>query len=314
MIEVLSYPFTSQQDADALRWGSDDPRRVTPKLANPLSDEQPHLRGAILPTLLVAAQRNIGRGFDDLALFEVESVFLGEAGSSTAPRPGVQSRPSDQEWQQLQDLLPDQPMHLAAVWTGSRSPKGWHGSAQPVTWADAIAAAQDVFNALGVHVITEQGSDPTFHPGRCAQFTIDGTSIGVAGELHPGVLEALGLPGRSCAMELDVTALIDASPAVRSAPQFSTHPVAKEDIALVVAEGVTAEQVRQAIIEGAGELLEDVTLFDVYTGDQVPAGHKSLAFALRFRAPDRTLSAEEIAAAREGAIDHAAAQCGARLR
>ncbi|MGA0209152.1 MAG: phenylalanine--tRNA ligase subunit beta, partial [Candidatus Nanopelagicales bacterium] len=162
-------------------------------------------------------------------------------------------------------------------------------------------------------VSTEQGSDPTFHPGRCAQFTIAGEVIGYAGELHPGALEALGLPARACAMELDVTALIDASPTIRSAPDFSTHPVAKEDIALVVSDDVTVDQVRAAIIDGAGELLEDVALFDVYTGDQVPKGHKSLAFALRFRAPDRTLTAEEIAAARQSAIQ-AAGQLGAQLR
>lgn len=114
-------------------------------------------------------------------------------------------------------------------------------------------------------------------------------------------------------MELDVTALIDASPTIRSAPDFSTHPVAKEDIALVVSDDVTVDQVRAAIIDGAGELLEDVALFDVYTGDQVPKGHKSLAFALRFRAPDRTLTAEEIAAARQSAIQ-AAGQLGAQLR
>ena len=314
MVEVLSYPFTSQQDADSLRWPKDDPRRTTPTLANPLSDEQPHLRGAILPTLLAAAQRNIGRGFDDLALFEMGSVFLGTAGSTTAPRPGVDARPSDEAWQQLQDLLPEQPTHLGAVWSGSRAPKGWHGPAQPFTWADAIAAADDVFDALGIDVETGQGSDPTFHPGRCAQFSLDGTFIGVAGELHPGVLEALGLPARACAMELDVTALIEASPKVRPAPDFSTHPVAKEDIALVVADTVTAQEVREAIRRGAGELLEDVALFDVYTGDQVPVGYKSLAFALRFRAPDRTLSAEEIAVARQGAIERAVEQCGARLR
>ncbi len=197
---------------------------------------------------------------------------------------------------------------------GTERPKGWHGPAQPFTWADAIAAAQDVCDALGVEVVTEQGSDPSFHPGRCAQFTLNGTTIGVAGELHPGVLEALGLPARACAMELDVTALIEACPELRSAPNFSIHPVAKEDIALVVAETVTAAEVREAITDGAGELLEDVTLFDVYTGDQVPAGHKSFAFALRFRAQDRTLSAEEIATAREGAIERAGQACSARLR
>ena len=314
MVEVLTYPFTSQVDADALRWPSDDPRRITPKLANPLSDEQPLLRPAILPTLLSAVQRNVGRGHDDLALFEMGSVFLGAAGSSNPPRPGVDSRPSDAQWQELQDLLPEQPMHLAAVWTGDRIVKSWQGPGQPFAWADAIAAAQDVFAVLGVDAVTERGADSSFHPGRCARFIVNGASVGFGGELHPGVLEALGLPARSCALELDVTALIAASPEVRSAPVFSTHPVAKEDIALVVPAEVTAHQVELAIREGAGQLLEDVALFDVYTGDQVPVGHKSLAFALRLRAADRTLGAEEIAAARQGAIDRAAQQCGARLR
>jgi len=317
MVEVLTYPFTSDADANSLRWNDDDPRRTSPRLANPLSDEQPLLRAAILPTLLGAAQRNVGRGFDDLALFELGSVFLGVAGSGSSPhnppRPGVTQRPSDADWRALEGLLPDQPMHLAAVWTGDRSPKGWRGGGEPVTWADAIATVQDIADSLGVELIIERGSDPAFHPGRCAQLTIDNAVIGHAGELHPGVLEAWGLPERACAMELDLDALMQRAPLVHPAPDFSTHPVAKEDIALVVAENVTASQLEQAIRGGAGELLEDVTLFDVYTGDQVPAGHKSLAFALRFRALDHTLAAEEIATARQGAIT-AAEELGARLR
>lgn len=317
MVEVLTYPFTSDADANSLRWNDDDPRRTSPRLANPLSDEQPLLRAAILPTLLGAAQRNVGRGFDDLALFELGSVFLGVAGSGSRPhnppRPGVTQRPSDADWRALEGLLPDQPMHLAAVWTGDRSPKGWRGGGEPVTWADAIATVQDIADSLEVELIIERGSDPAFHPGRCAQLTIDNAVIGHAGELHPGVLEAWGLPERACAMELDLDALMQRAPLVHPAPDFSTHPVAKEDIALVVAENVTASQLEQAIRGGAGELLEDVTLFDVYTGDQVPEGHKSLAFALRFRALDRTLAAEEIATARQGAIT-AAEELGARLR
>lgn len=317
MVEVLTYPFTSDADANSLRWNDDDPRRTSPRLANPLSDEQPLLRAAILPTLLGAAQRNVGRGFDDLALFELGSVFLGVAGSGSRPhnppRPGVTQRPSDADWRGLEGLLPDQPMHLAAVWTGDRSPKGWRGGGEPVTWADAIATVQDIADSLGVELIIERGFDPAFHPGRCAQLTIDNAVIGHAGELHPGVLEAWGLPERACAMELDLDALMQRAPLVHPAPDFSTHPVAKEDIALVVAENVTASQLEQAIRGGAGELLEDVTLFDVYTGDQVPEGHKSLAFALRFRALDRTLGAEEIATARQGAIT-AAEELGARLR
>jgi len=314
MVEVLTYPFTSDQDSDSLRWNDNDPRRTSPRLANPLSDEQPLLRAAILPTLLAAAQRNVGRGFDDLALFELGSVFLGRAGSSNPPRPGVHARPSDAEWQAIEELLPEQPMHLGALWTGNRIAKGWWGNSESTTWADAIATAQDVADVLRVELVTEQGSDPAFHPGRCAQLSIDAVIVGHAGELHPSVIEAWGLPARSCALELDLTALMQRAPLVNSAPDFSTHPVAKEDIALVVPDEITAAALEQAIRGGAGDLLEDVQLFDIYTGDQVPKGHKSLAFALRFRAPDRTLLAEEIAQSRQGAIDAAAKLCGANLR
>ncbi|HAN71505.1 MAG TPA: phenylalanine--tRNA ligase subunit beta, partial [Actinobacteria bacterium] len=125
---------------------------------------------------------------------------------------------------------------------------------------------------------------------------------------------ATGLPERSAAFEVDLDAIIHAAVAIRPAPVIGTQPVAKEDLALVVDTSVSADDVRRALQAGAGELLESVRLFDVYTGSQVPEGRKSLAFALRFRAPDRTLSAEETAAARQGAIDAAVQTCGAVLR
>ncbi len=246
---MLTYPFTSDADADALRWPDDDERRVSPRLANPLSDEQPKLRAAILPTLLVAAQRNVSRGFDDAAIFEMGAVFRGPAGSQHAPRPGVDQRPSDEEWQQLQDLLPDQPTHLGAVFTGNRVAKTWADDAEAFTWADALSVAQDVCQVLGVDYVVERGADPSFHPGRCAQVMVDGEPVAIAGELHPAVTEAWGLPPRSCALELDISRAIESSPEVRPAPDFSSHPIAKEDIALVVAGDVSARDVA-ASIEG----------------------------------------------------------------
>lgn len=313
LVEVLTYPFVGDADADALRLADDDPRRSTPRLANPLSEEQPALRGAILPTLLAAAQRNVGRGITDIAIFEIGSVFLGSAGSDDPPRPGVTARPTDAQWASLEALLPNQPMHVAAVWSGVRTPKGWWGSARACTWADAVAGALSVADTCGVSARAQQAIDAPFHPGRCAAITVDGTVIGFAGELHPSVVEAFGLARGTCAMELDFEAIIAASPTVRPAPVFSTHPVAKEDLALVVADDVPVAALEDAVRTGAGELLEDITVFDIYRGDQVPTGHKSVAFALRFRAPDRTLEAEEIARARQGAID-AAGSLGARLR
>jgi phenylalanyl-tRNA synthetase beta chain len=203
--------------------------------------------------------------------------------------------------------------------SGLRTPSGWWGPGEPAIWADAIEAARVVADAVGAELVVRRGSTPApWHPGRCAEVVavIDGAErlLGHAGELAPRVCENLGVPPRTSVMELNLTALIEsASGPVRATP-LSTYPVAKEDVALVVDAAVPAESVRLALASGAGELLESVRLFDVYTGDQVEAGRKSLAFALRFRAPDRTLTVEEVTAARESAVAAAAAGVGAVQR
>ena len=314
LVEVLSYPFVGDAELDALRIPSDDTRRRTPRLANPLSDEQPHLRGTLLPGLIAAARRNIGRGTTDLTIFELGSVFLGDVAESTTLRPTVERRPSEQEWVDLNGLLPHQPTHVAAFLAGHRTPQGWWGQAEVTMWADAVAVAHHVAEACGVTLEVGRGDDPSFHPGRCAALVVDGATVGFAGELHPRVIEATGVPERSVAMWLDLDAVIGHAPDVRAAPGVGTQPLAKEDVALVVDRSVAAADVEAAVRRGAGELLESVRLFDVYEGPQVPEGKKSLAFALRFRAPDRTLSAEEITAAREAAITEATQSCGATLR
>lgn len=312
-IEVLSYPFVGSSELDALRVSDDSPQRSKVKLANPLSDEQPLLRASLLPGLVAAAKRNIGRGQTDLRIFELGKVFQGSLGAHV-DRPSVEKRPTDAEWAGLNGMLPEQPTLVASLLIGDIAPQGPWGSARAVDWADALEAAKVVTDALGLEVVVERGDDPTFHPGRCATLTVDGQPIGVAGELHPRVIEAAELPARTCAMELDLSACIDLAPAVRRAPSVGTQPIAKEDLAVVVADDVTVAQVERAIREGAGPLLESVRLFDVYTGSQVPEGHKSLAFALRFRAPDRTLEPGESEAARQAALAKAQQDCGATLR
>ena len=158
------------------------------------------------------------------------------------------------------------------------------------------------------------GSVAPWHPGRCAAISIGGQVIGYAGELHPRVIGELGLPSRTVAFEVDLDVLLAAAPVAAPAPVFSTMPVAKEDLAVVVANDVPAEDVRRALVSGGGELLESVRLFDTYSGEQVGAGRTSLAFALRMRAPDRTLSATEVAEVRQNALASAEEQCGAVLR
>ena len=312
-VEVLTYPFTGDAELDALQLPSGDARRVTARLANPLSDEQPMLRGTLVPGLVGAAQRNLGRGATDLRLFEIGSVFRGSLGTAPA-RVSVDQRPSDEAWQALNDVLPDQPTHVAVLLAGDHSPAGWWGPAVPQTWAAAIEHARLIADVLGIDLAIEQGDDPMLHPGRAARLVVAGVPVGSAGELHPRAVEALGLPERTSVMELDLSAVLPRAPEVRQAPAVSGHPVAKEDVALVVDAAVPAEDVRRALIDGAGDLLESVRLFDVYSGAQVPEGKRSLAFALRFRAPDRTLSAAEIAAARAGAVAAAGERCGAVLR
>src|SRR5699024_194370 len=230
-----------------------------------------------------------------------------------APILSVDHRPSDDEVAALDAALPQQPLHLAAVLTGDRSPGGWWGDARPATWADAVALVREIARVLAVEIDVENVSYAPWHPGRCAAIRLAGETIGHAGELHPRVVKAYDLPARACAVEVDLDAMLDAAVAVVQPGPLSHYPVAKEDVALIVDDSVPGACVGESLGRGAGCLLESVRLFDVYTGDQIPEGSKSLAYALRFRAPDRTLTEAETAQARDAAVaaavaDHDAVQ------
>ena len=313
--ETLCYPFIGATDLTKLRIPASDSRWNSPKLANPLSEEADHLRSTLLPGLIAAAERNIGRGESDLALFEAGSVFLGSS-TRIDIDPGVAGRPDADLWLAMNQALPSQPEHVAIVLTGNIENTGAWGKPRAVSWSDAAAFVQAIAQEMGVSIIMRTGRDPVFHPGRCAEIVVEATGevIGYAGELHPQVVENFHLPSRSCAAEINFDALCDHAVAAVAAPVFSIQPVAKEDLALVVDSNVPTAEVERAIRAGAGELLEDVRLFDVYTGPQVGEGKKSLAFALRFRSSDHTLTAEEIASARDAAIASASSQCAAILR
>ena len=315
-VEVPSYPFMGDSDLSDLGLGDDDPRRWVVTLANPLSDEQPYLRTTLLPGLIATARRNLSRGVDDLALFEQGLVFrpVARFGSPDTVRPAVTARPTGDELAALDSLLPDQPRHVAVLIAGDREPAGWWGSERPVRWADAVAAAQTVARAVGTQLEVVPGEFAPWHPGRCAVLLADGVAVGHAGELHPKVVERCGLPARTCAMELDLDRLTHARTPIAEAPEVGTMPVAKEDVALVVDRRVAAADVAAALRDGAGPMLESVRLFDEYAGEQVPEGQKSLAFALRFRSPQRTLTADDVVAARSAALSEAERRTGAVLR
>jgi phenylalanyl-tRNA synthetase beta chain len=283
------------------------------RLANPLAETAPYLRTSILPGLFAAVGRNTSRGNDDLALFEVGSVFFAGAGQA-GPIPAVTRRPSAEELAAIEASLPVQPRHLAAVLCGQWRRAGWQGDAVPAGWVQAFAFADVAAHALGAELERRSTQHAPWHPGRCAELVVAGEVVGHAGELHPDVVRAFGLPERTAAVELDLDALVHLSPGTGSILPVSGHPVVKEDVALVVPDEVGAAEVREALVEGAGQLLESIALFDVYTGGQVPPGHRSLAFALRFRASDRTLTEAEAATARDAAVALATQRCGAVLR
>ncbi|MFJ8534946.1 phenylalanine--tRNA ligase subunit beta [Streptomyces sp. NPDC093591] len=318
-VEAPNYPFVSEQVFDQLGLAADDPARRVVKLVNPLNDEEPALRTSLLPGLLGALRRNDGRGSHDLALFETGLVFQPREERRVAGHLPVDRRPTDEEIAALNAVLPEQPRHVAAVLAGAREQAGWWGKGRPADYADAIEAARLVAREAGAELIVRSGQYGPWHPGRCAALaiTVEGAErvIGHAGELHPRVLKALGLPARTCAMELDLDALEQVGDGTPQAPSISTFPVATQDVALVVDKPVPAAEVEAALRDGAGELLEAIRLFDVYVNDeQLGDGKKSLAYALRFRAADRTLTVDEASAARDAAVALAGERTGAVLR
>jgi len=318
-VEAPSYPFISEQVFDQLLLDGDDPARRVVKLTNPLSDEEPALRTSLLPGLLGALRRNNGRGSHDLALFETGLVFQPREEQRAAVALPVDRRPTDEEIAELDGALPEQPRHVAVVLAGAREQAGWWGRGRPADWADAVEAARAVAREAGAELVVRKGQYGPWHPGRTAELVVfaDGTErvVGHAGELHPRVVKALGLPERTSAMEIDLDVLEEVGNDTPQAPGISTFPVATQDVALVVDRFVPHADVEAALRDGAGELLEGIRLFDVYENeDQLGEGRKSLAYALRFRAADRTLTVDEASAARDAAVALAGERTGAVLR
>lgn len=310
--EILPMPFLPAGVFDAWGLADDDPRRRTTKVLNPLESDRPELASTLLPGVLEALSRNISRGATDVALFTIGQVVRPTATTRAIPLLDVSDRPSEAELKALLESLPVQPVHVALVLAGAREPSGPWGRGRTADVTDALEAARIIGRAAYVDVSLRAGEELPWHPGRCAQIVVDGQVVGHAGELHPAVIERLGLPQRTCALELSLDALPATNPL--PAPRISPFPAVHQDVSLVVAATVPADAVTGALRDGAGELLEDVRLVEVYTGPQVGEGNKSLNFRLRFRAADRTLTEDEATAARVAAVASTAERVGAIQR
>ncbi|BBY00640.1 phenylalanine--tRNA ligase subunit beta [Mycobacterium seoulense] len=311
-VEILPTPFLPADVFDLWGLPDDDPRRTTTQVLNPLEADRPHLATTLLPALLEALVRNVSRGLVDVALYAVAQVVQPtEETRGVRPIP-VHRRPTDTEIAQLNASLPRQPQHVAAVLAGLRERRGPWGPGRRAEAADAFEAARIIARASGVEVSLRAAQHLPWHPGRCAEVLVGETVVGHAGQLHPAVIERSGLPKDTCAVELNLDAIPVA--VALPAPKVSPFPAVFQDLSLVVPAHVPARAVADAVREGAGELLEDLQLFDVFTGPQVGEGRKSLTFALRFRAPDRTLTEDDASAARDAAVRRAAGAVGAELR
>ncbi|MEV7013894.1 phenylalanine--tRNA ligase subunit beta [Streptosporangium sp. NPDC051022] len=314
-VEILAYPFVGERDFDNLQLSGDDARRLAVRLANPLSEDEPLLRTTLLPGMLKTLVRNVGRGFGDVALFETGLVYRPSADApAVAPVLGVDRRPDERELASIESALPDQPVRVGVVLAGEFERSGWWGAGRQAGWADAIEAARVVAREAGLTLEVRADRHEPWHPGRCAALYAGEVLVGHAGELHPRVIEAYGLPPRTSAMELELTRLERLLPGPAQAPVISAYPVATQDVALVVDGSTPVASVEAVLYEGAGDLLESIRLFDVYAGAQIGEGNKSLAYSLRFRAADRTLTVEETTAARDAAVALAGERTGARLR
>ena len=310
--EVLSYPFVDSQ-LNAVCGGVSEDQQV--RLFNALDPEQGTMRTSLVPGLIGVARRNLSRGLVDLAVFEAGSVFLPPAQLGTDDIPVGATRPDDAVLDALNASLPVQPWMVAGMFLGNQRPIGVGAPAAPAGISDAIDAARTVVELAGGTLEVHQGEHPVCHPGRCATLVVNGVELGYAGELLPSFASEHDLPRRVAVFELNGEVLLDA---IGTDPQtiesLSPMPAATQDISVVADASIPAGEILQAIREGAGPLLEHIVLSDEYRGEGLPEGSRSLTFALRFRAADRTLTQAEATEAKEAGLALAQERHGVSLR
>ena len=306
--EILNFPFVNRATID--RMGFIGARAESYKLANPMSEDLPYLRPHLLPGLLEAARRNYSRGFKSFALFEIGDIFRKSIELKKGIFPELGKRPTDKEISEIFASVPTQLSFVCGVLVGQVSNETWQGKPRDYDWSDAVAAVEVLLKLMSLEYQIERSDLAPWHPGRCAEFIVNGKPVAHAGELHPRVVSEFALPERSAAWGINLDAL-PKSPLVSPKP-VGVMPAAVQDIALVVDQKVSAAELTAALREGAGELLESIEVFDRY--DKIGDGKISLAFTLTFRAADRTLKSEEVSAAREAAAAQANKLYGATVR
>lgn len=267
-------------------------------LKNPLSPQQSAMRTSLYASLLPNLAHNLRQGQEGLRLYELGRVYLRDLEGGMGLRPVAQ-----------------EPIRVAGLLFGRRLPRGWTGGAEANDFYDAKGAVEAILSALGAPAVTATLlRRAPYHPRACASLSVGETVLGMVGELHPQVARALDLPRGVQLFELDFEALVRVSDVVPRLHPMSRFPAVLRDLAVVVPESKAAEDIRAVIREVGGPLVEEVLVFDVYVGSPLPPGRKNVAFALRYRATDRTLKDEEVQAAHARIVEEVNRRLGAELR
>jgi phenylalanyl-tRNA synthetase beta chain len=331
--QAVGWSFTDPGEAARLRILEDDPRAKPVLLANPLSEEQSAMRAMLLGSLLDIAARNAARDTDALALFESTRVYLatGQDDESQRPTPPNDSpeEPSRPVGSRSATNRPVEPLagrfagdrpapfmephRLAGIAVGTLSPRSWRGGGEAADFFAVKGVLEALAAQLGVGLEFVPGDEPFLHPGRAAAVSVEGATAGWLGEVHPLVCRTWDLEA-AVAFEIDAAPLLAAATVGEEAYEdVTTFPAVYQDLAVVLPAETPASEVRAAVQAGGGELLRAAEVFDLYEGEQLGEGRKSLALNLEFRAKDRTLTDEEVAERRQ-AIEAKLDEIGGSLR
>jgi phenylalanyl-tRNA synthetase beta chain len=291
LYEIAGWSFAERRVLDRLRLPEDSPLRDVVEVANPMSEAQAILRPTILGSLLDAVAANMARGVRDLGLFESAAVYRASA-----------TEPSDEHHA------------LAAAITGRLAPRSWSGPAPTADVFAATALVEAVLGTLRVPFEVVPDPWPFLHPGRSAEVRTGDVRLGWVGEVHPLVAASWDVEQPVAVFALDLGKVVAAAPQDTAYTDVVSYPPLRQDLAVILAADVPAGRARDVIRQAGGDLLTGADVFDVYTGAQVGEGRRSLAFALTFRAPDRTLTDEDVAPVRERIVAALRDELGGELR
>lgn len=295
LYETISFALTNEETFNKLNIPQDSPLRKAVPIMNPLSDEYPLVRTTLLSSIFDNLARNLARKNDDVALFEVGSVFFPKALPVTE--------------------LPDEVVKIAGAITGRRNAQGWNQANDMVDFYDAKGIIEELLANLRVTRYTvEAGTHYAMHPGKTALFKKGRDVIATVGEVHPAVLSAYGITKPVYIFELDATTVMKYMAKDLKYKALPKYPATSRDLAMLVDVDVNAADIEKAMTKAAGQNLTQITLFDVYTGKQVEEGKKSLAFSLTFQSNDKTLTDAEIDPAIEKIVAKLQKDFNANLR